>query len=66
MFQSYALRKKPASEMHLTLVVVGKRDRNLSQFKMEANPPAEQPERIACHYKLNLIVDIVDYIDYRD
>lgn len=39
--------KKPASEMHFTLVAAGRRARNLSQCKIEANPPAEQPERIA-------------------
>ena len=39
--------KKPASEMHFTLVVAGRRALNLSQCNIEANPPAEQPERIA-------------------
>lgn len=47
--------KKPASAMHFTLVVAGRRARNLSQCNIEANPPAEQPERIAYDKQINVI-----------
>lgn len=52
--QAYALIKYPASERHFTLVVGGSRDLKLSQCKMELNPPAEQPERIACTSNIRL------------
>lgn len=39
--------KKPASEWHLTFALAGSRAWNLSQLSIAANPPAEQPERIA-------------------
>lgn len=42
--------KNPASEKHLTFVVEGRRSRNLSQCNIDANPPAEQPERRACSH----------------
>ena len=48
---AYPWMKKSASETHLTLAFAGKRDRNLSQCKIAANPPAEQPERIAYQWK---------------
>lgn len=43
--------KKPASAKHLTFAVAGRRLRNLSQCRMEANPPAEQPERSAYEHE---------------
>lgn len=42
--------KKPASATHPTLAFSGRRHLNLSQFKMVAKPPADIPDRIACHY----------------
>lgn len=39
--------KNPASATHLSLATFGKRDFNLSQFKIVANPPAELPLKIA-------------------
>lgn len=44
---TYASRNNPASLRHLTLVVIGKRPRNSSQWIIVANPPAEHPERRA-------------------
>ena len=46
--RAYTLTKYPASETHFTLVVGGSKDLKISQCKMEPNPPAEHPERIAC------------------
>lgn len=48
---SYALIKYPASARHFTLVPLGTSARKLSQCKIEVNPPAEQPERIAYVFK---------------
>ena len=50
---SYVLRKKPASERHFTLVPIGNRARKLSQCISEANPPAEHPDKTACHSFIN-------------
>lgn len=44
----YPWMKKPASETHLTIAAFGRDARNSSQCNMQAKPPAEPPESIAC------------------
>jgi hypothetical protein len=44
---NYTSRNKPASLRHFTLVVLGNKSLNSSQCRIEARPPAEQPERRA-------------------
>lgn len=39
----YMSTKKPASLMHFTTLALGKAALNLSQWRIEDNPPAEQP-----------------------
>lgn len=46
--ETYASRKKPASERHLTVASFGKIPRKSSQCTSVASPPAEQPERRTC------------------
>lgn len=47
--------KKPASGTHFTLAPEGNRALKLSQCNIVVNPPAEQPERIACRFKFQLV-----------
>ncbi|KAL4583871.1 hypothetical protein LXL04_008456 [Taraxacum kok-saghyz] len=46
---TYSLRKKPASDKHFTLAPFGKIPLKSSQWMSVASPPAEHPERSACH-----------------
>lgn len=43
--------KKPASLMHFTTLAPGKAALNLSQWRIEDKPPAEQPPSRACTQK---------------
>lgn len=51
--------KNPESEMHLTLLVFGKRALNLSQCRIVLNPPAEDPVKIA-YKQFKLIIHIYE------
>lgn len=44
----YVLMKKPASAKHFTFVAAGRSVLNLSQLRIDVNPPAEHPDRTAC------------------
>lgn len=46
-FRTYSLRKKPASDKHLTLAFFGIISLKSSQWISVASPPAEHPERSA-------------------
>lgn len=62
--ETYALRKKPASGRHLTVVCLGKSAWKSSQWMKVARPPAEHPVRRACKLKSHTsIMPSITFLD---